>query len=202
MTSRDEREAALIELAAEVAECRRCSLCEGRTQIVFGDGNPASQVLIVGEAPGKNEDLEGKPFVGAAGKYLNELLAIAGLAREDVFIANVLKCRPPQNRNPLPEEIEACAPYLRQQTRIIDPKVIVTLGNFSTKFILKTEKGITRLRGQVFQTGCFKVFPVFHPAAALYDVKKRETLEHDFEVLGTLLDREHIDVSARCDADD
>lgn len=202
MTSRDEREAALIELAAEVAECRRCSLCEGRTQIVFGDGNPASQVLIVGEAPGKNEDLEGKPFVGAAGKYLNELLAIAGLAREDVFIANVLKCRPPQNRNPLPEEIEACAPYLRQQTRIIDPKVIVTLGNFSTKFILKTEKGITRLRGQVFQTGRFKVFPVFHPAAALYDVKKRETLEHDFEVLGTLLDREHIDVSARCDADD
>lgn len=202
MTSRDEREAALIELAAEVAECRRCSLCEGRTQIVFGDGNPASQVLIVGEAPGKNEDLEGKPFVGAAGKYLNELLAIAGLAREDVFIANVLKCRPPQNRNPLPEEIEACAPYLRQQTRIIDPKVIVTLGNFSTKFILKTEKGITRLRGQVFQTGRFKVFPVFHPAAALYDMKKRETLEHDFEVLGTLLDREHIDVSARCDADD
>ena len=147
MTSRDEKEAALIELAAEVAECRRCSLCEGRTQIVFGDGNPASQVLIVGEAPGKNEDLEGKPFVGAAGKYLNELLAIAGLEREDVFIANVLKCRPPQNRNPLPDEIEACAPYLRQQTRIIDPKVIVTLGNFSTKFILKTEKGITRLRG-------------------------------------------------------
>ncbi len=202
MTSRDEKEAALIELAAEVAECRRCSLCEGRTQIVFGDGNPASQVLIVGEAPGKNEDLEGKPFVGAAGKYLNELLAIAGLEREDVFIANVLKCRPPQNRNPLPDEIEACAPYLRQQTRIIDPKVIVTLGNFSTKFILKTEKGITRLRGQVFQTGRFKVFPVFHPAAALYDVKKRETLEHDFEVLGTLLDREHIDVPARCDADD
>ena len=202
MTSRDEKQAALIELAAEVAECRRCPLCEGRMQVVFGDGNPASQVLIVGEAPGKNEDLEGKPFVGAAGKYLNELLAIAGLAREDVFIANVLKCRPPQNRNPLPEEIEACAPYLRQQTRIIDPKVIVTLGNFSTKFILKTEKGITRLRGQVFQTGRFKVFPVFHPAAALYDVKKRETLEHDFEVLGTLLDREHIDVSARCDADD
>ncbi len=202
MTNRDERQAALLELAAEVAECRRCPLCEGRTQIVFGDGNPASQVLIVGEAPGKNEDLEGKPFVGAAGKYLNELLAIAGLAREDVFIANVLKCRPPQNRNPLPEEIEACAPYLRQQTRIIDPKVIVTLGNFSTKFILKTEKGITRLRGQVFQTGRFKVFPVFHPAAALYDVKKRETLEHDFEVLGTLLDREHIDVPARCDADD
>ncbi len=202
MTNRDERQAALLELAAEVAECRRCPLCEGRTQIVFGDGNPASQVLIVGEAPGKNEDLEGKPFVGAAGKYLNELLVIAGLAREDVFIANVLKCRPPQNRNPLPEEIEACAPYLRQQTRIIDPKVIVTLGNFSTKFILKTEKGITRLRGQVFQTGRFKVFPVFHPAAALYDVKKRETLEHDFEVLGTLLDREHIDVPARCDADD
>lgn len=179
--------ASLSELKGLTQGCKGCTLFEGRTNVVFGDGNPDADVLIIGEAPGKNEDLQGKPFVGAAGKYLNELLEIAGLKREDVYIANVLKCRPPGNRNPQAEEIEACAPYLRQQTRLINPKYIVTLGNFSTKFILKTERGITRLRGQVFQTGRFKVFPVFHPAAALYDVKKRESLEHDFEVLGTLL---------------
>ena len=185
--------ASLGELEALTQGCKGCELFEGRTNIVFGDGNPEADVLIIGEAPGKNEDLQGKPFVGAAGKYLNELLEIAGLAREDVYIANVVKCRPPGNRNPRPEEIEACAPYLRQQTRLIDPKYIVTLGNFSTKFILKTERGITGLRGQVFQTGRFKVFPVFHPAAALYDVKKREFLEHDFEVLGTMLAKSETD---------
>ena len=108
-------------------------LCDGRTQTVFGVGNPEARVLIVGEAPGKNEDLQGEPFVGAAGKYLNELLAIAGLSREDVYIANVLKCRPPSNRDPRPEEIQACTPFLREQTRTINPEYIVTLGNFSTK---------------------------------------------------------------------
>lgn len=177
----------LDQLRAEVAQCRRCPLCEGRTQTVFGAGNPEARVLIVGEAPGKNEDLRGEPFVGAAGKYLSELLAIAGLTREEVFIANVLKCRPPSNRDPRPEEIQACTPYLREQTRTIDPEYIVTLGNFSTKFILKTEVGITRLHGTLQQAGRFKVFPIFHPAAALYDSKKREALEDDFAKLGELL---------------
>lgn len=177
----------LEQLRAEVAQCRRCPLCEGRTQTVFGAGNPEARVLIVGEAPGKNEDLQGEPFVGAAGKYLSELLAIAGLTREEVFIANVLKCRPPSNRDPRPEEIQACTPYLREQTRTIDPEYIVTLGNFSTKFILKTEVGITRLHGTLQQAGRFKVFPIFHPAAALYDSKKREALEDDFAKLGELL---------------
>lgn len=177
----------LEQLRAEVAQCRRCPLCEGRTQTVFGAGNPEARVLIVGEAPGKNEDLQGEPFVGAAGKYLSELLAIAGLTREEVFIANVLKCRPPSNRDPRPEEIQACTPYLREQTRTIDPEFIVTLGNFSTKFILKTEVGITRLHGTLQQAGRFKVFPIFHPAAALYDSKKREALEDDFAKLGELL---------------
>lgn len=177
----------LDELRAQVAACRQCPLCEGRTQTVFGVGNPEARVLIVGEAPGKNEDLQGEPFVGAAGKYLNELLAIAGLARDEVFIANVLKCRPPSNRDPRPEEIQACTPFLREQTRTIDPEFIVTLGNFSTKFILKTEVGITRLHGTLQQAGRFKVFPIFHPAAALYDGKKREALENDFATLGELL---------------
>lgn len=177
----------LNELRAEVAACRRCPLCDGRTQTVFGVGDPNARVLIVGEAPGKNEDAQGEPFVGAAGKYLNELLAIAGLTREEVFIANVLKCRPPSNRDPRPEEIQACTPFLREQTRTINPEFIVTLGNFSTKFILKTDVGITRLHGTLQKAGRFKVFPIFHPAAALYDGKKREALENDFATLGELL---------------
>lgn len=177
----------LDELRAEVAACRRCPLCDGRTQTVFGVGNPEARVLIVGEAPGKNEDVQGEPFVGAAGKYLNELLAIAGLARDEVFIANVLKCRPPSNRDPRPEEIQACTPFLREQTRTIDPEFIVTLGNFATKFILKTDVGITRLHGTLQRAGRFKVFPIFHPAAALYDGSKREALENDFTTLGELL---------------
>ena len=177
----------LEELQVPVAACRRCPLCDGRTQTVFGVGNPEARVLIVGEAPGKNEDLQGEPFVGAAGKYLNELLAIAGLSREDVYIANVLKCRPPSNRDPRPEEIQACTPFLREQTRTINPEYIVTLGNFSTKFILKTDVGITRLHGTLQRAGRFKVFPIFHPAAALYDSKKREALENDFATLGELL---------------
>ena len=168
-------------------ECRRCELCDGRTHVVFGDGSPDARVLIVGEAPGKNEDLQGKPFVGAAGKYLDELLGIAGLKREDVYIANVLKCRPPGNRNPKPEEIQACADYLREQTRIISPEYIVTLGNFATKFILRTDTGITRLRGTLQRAGRFKVFPVFHPAAAIYDRTKQPVLEDDFATLGELL---------------
>ena len=177
----------LDEIRAQVQSCHRCPLADGRTQTVFGDGNPQARVLIVGEAPGKNEDLQGIPFVGAAGKYLNELLSIAGLAREDVFIANVLKCRPPGNRDPRPEEIEVCTPYLREQTRTIDPEFIVTLGNFATKFILKTEVGITRLHGRLQKAGRFKVFPIFHPAAALYDGSKRVALENDFATLGELL---------------
>ena len=177
----------LDELRVQVESCRRCPLCDGRTQTVFGVGNPHARVMFIGEAPGKNEDLQGEPFVGAAGHYLNELLGCAGLRREDVFIANVLKCRPPGNRDPRPEEIQTCTPYLREQTRTIDPEYIVTLGNFATKFILKTDIGITRLRGTLQQAGRFKVFPIFHPAAALYDGSKRVALENDFTTLGELL---------------
>lgn len=177
----------LASIESQALACRKCALCEGRAHVVFGCGSPHARVLIVGEAPGRNEDLQGEPFVGAAGKYLDELLGIAGLAREEVYIANVLKCRPPGNRNPRPEEIQACADYLRGQTKAIMPEFIVTLGNFSTKFILRTEVGITRLRGRLQQTGRFKVFPVFHPAAAIYDQMKRPVIEDDFARLGELL---------------
>ena len=177
----------LDELRVQVESCRRCPLCDGRTQTVFGVGNPHARVMFIGEAPGKNEDLQGEPFVGAAGHYLNELLGCAGLRREDVFIANVLKCRPPGNRDPRPEEIQTCTPYLREQTRTIDPEVLVTLGKFSTQFVLKTQVGITRLHGRVQRAGKFLVFPVFHPAAALYDGAKREALENDFVTLGQVL---------------
>lgn len=177
----------LDELRVQVESCRRCPLCDGRTQTVFGVGNPHARVMFIGEAPGKNEDLQGEPFVGAAGHYLNELLGCAGLRREDVFIANVLKCRPPGNRDPRPEEIQTCTPFLREQTRTIDPEVLVTLGKFSTQFVLKTQVGITRLRGRVQRAGKFLVFPIFHPAAALYDGAKREALENDFVTLGELL---------------
>ena len=177
----------LAEIREEVSTCKACSLCEGRTNVVFGEGNPHARVMIIGEAPGKNEDLQGKPFVGAAGKFLDELLEVAGLKREVVFIANVLKCRPPSNRNPKPEEIEACATFLRQQTQTISPDVIVTLGNFATQFILRTGVGITHLRGTVQRAGRFLVLPVFHPAAAIYDRSKRDVLLSDFERVGSLV---------------
>ena len=116
---------------ASIADCKKCRLCEGRTQVVPGAGNPHAEIMFIGEAPGKNEDLQGIPFIGAAGKFLNEMLETIGLKREDIFIANTVKCRPPNNRDPLPDEIETCLPYLKQQILLIRPKIIVTLGRFS-----------------------------------------------------------------------
>jgi len=146
-------------------------------------------VMFIGEAPGKQEDLGAEPFIGAAGQYLNSLLALAGLKREDIYIANVLKCRPPENRDPRPEEIEICTPFLREQVRAINPEVLVTLGNFATRFILKTDQGITGLRGQVHITGRFSVLPIFHPAAAIYDRSKEAIMEDDFRLLGRLIQK-------------
>lgn len=177
----------LEDIRVEAESCRLCPLWEGRTNVVFGVGNTHARVLIVGEAPGKNEDLQGEPFVGAAGKKLDVLLERAGLKRDDVYIANVLKCRPPSNRDPQVSEIEACTPFLRAQTKAINPEFIVTLGNFATKFILKTEVGITQLHGQLQQAGRFRVFPIYHPAAAIYDRNKQAALEDDFTTLGRLL---------------
>ncbi|MCL2503677.1 MAG: uracil-DNA glycosylase [Coriobacteriia bacterium] len=177
----------LEELRGKVEGCAKCELARTRTNLVFGVGNPHARAMFVGEAPGKHEDLQGEPFVGAAGKLLDELLAHVGFSREDVYIANVLKCRPPGNRDPEPEEIETCVPYLREQIRLIDPEVLVTLGNFATKLVLKTTFGITRLRGTVQQAGRFTVLPIYHPAAALYDGTKRDILFSDFERLAQLM---------------
>ena len=174
-------------LREQANSCHQCPLGDTRTNLVFGVGNPEARVLVIGEAPGRNEDLQGEPFVGAAGKDLNGYLEIAGLTRDEIYIANILKCRPPGNADPKVEEIQACTPYLREQTRIIDPEYIVTLGNYATKFILKTEVGITRLHGTLQQAGRFKVFPIYHPAAAIYDRTKRAALEEDFATLGRLL---------------
>ena len=170
-----------------MADCARCPLSCGRHTLVFGVGDPHAELMFVGEAPGRNEDLKGEPFVGAAGHLLDELLASIGLVRGQVYIANVLKCRPPDNRDPQPAEIAECAPFLAEQIRLIDPKVIATLGNFATKFVLKTETGITRLHGSVQLAGRFKVLPIFHPAAAIYDRTKRDALFADFELLRSLL---------------
>lgn len=177
----------LEELREQIGDCHRCPLGDTRTCLVFGVGRPDAEIMFIGEAPGRNEDLKGEPFVGAAGRLLDELLASIGLHRTDVYIANILKCRPPGNRDPQPDEIETCTPFLREQVRLIDPTVIVTLGNFATKFVLKTASGITRLRGSFHRTGRFTVLPIFHPAAALYDITKRDVLFADFAALGEFL---------------
>ena len=192
------REVGLDEIREVMGDCRLFQLCQTRTNIVFGTGNPHARVMFVGEAPGKNEDLQGEPFVGRAGENLNGILSLAGLVREDVYIANVLKCRPPQNRNPLADEVLACSPFLREQIRSVWPDVIVTLGNPATHFVLKTEIGITKLRGRFHQMGHFVVMPTFHPAAALRNPAWQELLEADFRMLGKHL-AEHPQGESRVD---
>lgn len=191
------REVSLDEIRSVLGDCRLCELCQTRTNIVFGVGNPRARVMFVGEAPGKNEDLQGEPFVGRAGENLNGILSLAGLRREDIYIANVLKCRPPGNRNPKADEVLACSPFLREQSRSIWPDVIVTLGNPATHFVLKTEVGITKLRGRFHQMGHFTVMPTFHPAAALRNPAWQELLEADFRMLGEYLAQHPIDAGLR-----
>ena len=176
-----------------VAGCTRCPLAKGRTQVVFGAGSPAADLMFVGEAPGFHEDKQGVPFVGAAGQLLGKLLAGIGLSREDVYIANVLKCRPPGNRDPQPDEIEACEPHLFRQIELIRPRVIATLGNFATKLLSGKPLGITRVHGteQEVVLGGSRVllYPLFHPAAALYTPRMLEVLEADFRRLPGVLGR-------------
>lgn len=158
--------------------------------MVFGVGDPEADLMLVGEAPGKNEDLQGEPFVGAAGKLLDELLEGIGISREQSYIANVLKCRPPGNRDPKPDEIDSCKGYLREQIRMIHPKVVVTLGNFATKLILPTEVGITRMRGQQFNWWLgATLIPTFHPAAALRGRPQvKEQMRQDFALAASVLE--------------
>jgi len=178
----------------EVAGCTRCALAAGRTQVVFGSGDPAADLMFVGEAPGFHEDKQGVPFVGAAGKLLDQLLAGIGLTRADVYVANVLKCRPPGNRDPHPEEIEACEGHLWRQIELIQPRVVATLGNFATKLLSGRPTGITRVHGQEQETtlGGRRVllYPIYHPAAALYTPRMLDVLKSDFARLPELLGRE------------
>lgn len=180
----------LQELGHSLKDCERCRLSSGRTQVVFGTGNPNASIMFVGEAPGFYEDKQGIPFVGAAGKLLNELLESAGLSRTDIYIANVIKCRPPDNRDPLPDEVETCKPFLFQQIEAIKPKVVCTLGNFAMQTLLGKKVGIMKMRGQVFQVQDFFVFPLLHPAAALHQGNLNEPLREDFRKLKTFLDRQ------------
>jgi uracil-DNA glycosylase len=189
--SPEERREALVELFKEVQDCTRCPLHQTRTKAVFGAGDANAELMFVGEAPGAEEDRQGLPFVGRAGQLLNELLEGIGLSREEVFIANVLKSRPPGNRDPQPLEIEACRPYLFAQVRLIEPKVVCTLGNFATKLLSGNPAGISRVRGapQVHELGGRTVFllPLFHPAAALRTPSMKDVLRADFELLRELL---------------
>ena len=181
-------------VAAEAAGCTRCRLHQSRTQVVFGQGDPHADLMFVGEAPGFHEDRQGIPFVGPSGQLLNRLLEGIGLRRQDVYIANVVKSRPPNNRDPLPDEIAACRPWLDAQIRLVDPKVVVTLGNFAAKTLLETATGITRLRGQTYPFQGRMLLPTFHPAAALHAQGRRtagpsplEAMEGDFRALAELL---------------
>jgi DNA polymerase len=160
--------AALERLRVTASTCTRCPLAEGRTQVVFGVGNPAAELLFVGEGPGREEDLAGEPFVGRSGKLLDRLVGEEiGLTRAECYIANVVKCRPPNNRDPAPDEIDACRPYLEEQIALIAPAVIVTLGNFATKLLLESTRGIRELRGQTFSRGAASLVPTYHPAYVL-----------------------------------
>jgi uracil-DNA glycosylase family 4 len=181
-----------LELRDQALSCTACRLSETRNNVVFGVGDPGADLMLVGEAPGKNEDLQGEPFVGAAGKLLDELLAGIGIDRTQAYIANVLKCRPPGNRDPKPDEVDSCKGYLREQIRMINPRVVITLGNFATKLVLPTDIGITRMRGQQFNWWLgATLIPTFHPAAALRGRPRvKEQMREDFALAATVLREE------------
>jgi uracil-DNA glycosylase family 4 len=189
-----QRGAALEAYAAETAGCTRCRLAAGRTQVVFGVGDSDADLMFVGEAPGFHEDKQGLPFVGQAGKLLDGLLERIGLTRAEVYICNVLKCRPPGNRDPQPDEIESCEPHLFRQIELIEPKVVATLGNFATKLLSGKSYGITRVHGKPQETRvagrAVVLYPLYHPAAALYTPAMLRTLEEDFARLPALLARD------------
>lgn len=171
--------------------CTKCALSASRTQVVYGSGDPSAELMFVGEAPGFHEDRKGLPFVGAAGSLLTGLIEGIGLQREQVYIANVLKCRPPANRDPQPEEIDACHTWLLEQVELVDPLVICTLGNFSTKLLLQTESGISRVRGRRFEYRGRALVPTFHPAAVLHSGRngtQMAQMEEDFKTVAVLLE--------------
>jgi DNA polymerase len=172
-------------------DCSRCKLHTlGRRQIVFGVGNPDADLMFVGEAPGADEDVQGEPFVGRAGQLLTKIIAAIGLGREDVYIANVIKCRPPQNRNPEPDEVDTCEPFLFQQIDAIRPKVVVALGSFAARALLRTQDPISRLRGRVYEYRGSKLIPTFHPAYLLRNPSSKKEVWEDMKLVRTLLKSE------------
>ncbi len=183
-----EKNGLLRRITNKIEKCKKCNLYKTRARAVPGEGSTRAKIMLVGEAPGRNEDIRGKPFVGAAGKVLDRLLQSAKLKRKNVFISNILHCRPPKNRNPRVAEIKACTPYLNQQIKIIKPKIICTLGNFATsytlgKFGIKTKKGIGKIHGKVFHVRDIKIIPLYHPAAAVYNPRMFKILLQDFKIL-------------------
>jgi uracil-DNA glycosylase len=179
---------ALAAVRSDIGDCTRCKLHTlGRRQIVFGVGNPEADLMFVGEAPGADEDLQGEPFVGRAGQLLTKIIEAIGLTREDVYIANVIKCRPPGNRNPEPDEVEQCEPFLFRQIEVIKPKVIVALGKFAAQTLLRTLDPISRLRGRVYDYRGAKLIPTFHPAYLLRNPSSKREVWEDMKVVRTLL---------------
>ncbi len=182
-----EKGSAFGRLENECLYCRKCRLYETANNLVFSDGSPDSSIVFIGEAPGADEDAQGLPFVGRAGKLLTNVIEKSGLTRNEVYICNILKHRPPDNRNPLPDEIAACTPYLVEQLSLVKPKIIVTLGNFSTKFMLGTEEGITRLRGNIRKSEFgYDILPSYHPAAVLRNMNLLTDLENDIKKAAAL----------------
>jgi len=181
-------EDSVSKVSGEVTVCRKCRLSETRKNAVPGEGSERMKVMFVGEAPGEQEDVQGRPFVGAAGKLLTELLASIGLRRTDVYITNVVKCRPPNNRPSRKDERNACRPYLDRQILLISPRIICPMGNSAIHSLIETEKTVTDLHGVPFEVGKVTYFPMYHPAAALYTFQLRKTLEEDFKKLKALLD--------------
>jgi uracil-DNA glycosylase family 4 len=185
--------AALSAIRDDIGDCVRCKLCTlGRKQIVFGVGNPNADLMFVGEAPGRDEDIQGIPFVGRAGRKLTQIIEAIGLKREDVYIANVIKCRPPENRNPEPDEVEQCEPFLFRQVDTIRPKVIVALGTFAAKSLLKSSDSISRLRGRVYDYRGAKLVPTFHPAFLLRNPSCRREVWEDMKKVRALLNGEDV----------
>ena len=181
-------EEALRAIREEIGDCTRCKLHkQGRTQVVFGVGNPAADLMFVGEAPGGDEDIQGIPFVGRAGQLLTKIIEAIELSRDQVYIANVIKCRPPGNRNPDPDEVETCEPFLFQQIDSIKPKVIVALGTFAAKALLKTQDPISRLRGRVYDYRGAKLVPTFHPAFLLRSPERKRDVWEDMKKVRALL---------------
>lgn len=174
---------ALTDIRRHLGDCTRCRLSEGRTHIVFGAGDPNAELVFIGEGPGKDEDLQGEPFVGAAGQLLTKIIAAIGLTREQVYICNIIKCRPPGNRNPLPDEIAACAPFLYRQLKSIRPRFVCALGKFAAQTLLETDRPISRLRGRFHEVDGLRILPTYHPAYLLRNPDQKRAVWEDMKLL-------------------